>query len=200
MPFQTPAWDLALFDLINDAWRTGLLDFLMPVISGNLLWWGVFLAVLGRKLQRGKWKTVGILALIALAVGLSDQSTYRLKHAFGRVRPLNAMSGVNYHEDGEWRTRPENFEPKPGPGTSYPSAHAANSMAAAVVIALAWRRAILIAPLLPLAVGYSRVYVGKHYPTDVMAGWVIGAVAGLLVYLAWQALRNRLAKPAPPET
>jgi undecaprenyl-diphosphatase len=65
-----------------------------------------------------------------------------------------------------------------GPGRSFPSAHAADTAAAAIVIGWAAPALTPVAVGIAALVGISRVYLGVHYPSDVVAGWVLGAAVG----------------------
>ncbi len=193
MPFQTQAWDLHLFELVNMQWRNGVLDLLMPVASYTpLLWVLAVLALLMLLPRRGALAVLLMALVLGCSVGLADLITNQGKDAVGRVRPLNALPGVHFQQEGEWRTRPADFVRHKERGSSYPSGHAANSMALAMAAALLWPG---IRPcvrpwifLLPLVVGYSRLYLGKHYPSDVLAGWVVGAFAALLLWALCRSL------------
>lgn len=197
MNFATPSWDLALFEFANGVFRNGLFDWLMPLFSSALFLWAVVLGGLAlgaRRYGRAQW--AGLL-ILALAVGLADGGTNLVKNATGRVRPLNALAQTYFIEDGQWRQRPADFVQTKSEGSSYPSAHAANAMAAAVVIWLLWpgtRRSIWT---LPLLVGWSRLYLGKHYPADVLMGWLFGLGAALAVWTAVKLVRGgkRLGLP-----
>lgn len=86
---------------------------------------------------------------------------------------------------------------------SFPSGHAAGSMALASAVALvAWRRPrnrwpiVLVAGGYVLAVGVSRVYLSVHYPADVLAGWCLAAGWSLLLWLAWPRLVAAAARLA----
>ncbi len=193
MAFQTQAWDLYFFELVNQQWRNQVLDLLMPVASYTPLLWILAVLVLLLLLPRRGLLSVLLMALVlGGSVGLADLITNLSKDAVGRVRPLNALPGVYFQEDGAWRARPVDFVQEKERGSSYPSGHAANSMALALAAVLLWPG---IRPcvrpwifLLPLVVGYSRLYLGKHYPTDVLSGWVVGAFAAVLLWTLCRAL------------
>ena len=77
-------------------------------------------------------------------------------------------------------------------GYSFPSGHSANAVSIYGSLACGLRKKWLTAAavLLPLLVGFSRVVVGAHYPTDVLAGWLIGAIAMLLVPALEKRIKN----------
>lgn len=197
MAFITPGLDQNLFLLINRTWRFEILDAIMPLISSSAFLWivGLILFLPALRVRPGR-QIVCILALV-LAVGAADAGTNVLKDTFKRIRPLNAQEEVHYHEDGKWQVRPKGFIKKDPGMTSYPSAHASNSMAAAVMAALLWPASRRFIWILPFLIGYSRIYLAKHYPTDVLGGWLFGAfVAGsLYLFFVWLDKRRRFTRP-----
>jgi undecaprenyl-diphosphatase len=66
-----------------------------------------------------------------------------------------------------------------GSGQSFPSTHASDSAAAAAVFAWGAPRLSTLGLVLVLVIGVSRVYLGVHWPTDVLAGWALGALVGM---------------------
>lgn len=180
MFFKTPFWDLKLFWLINESWRNPFFDFIMPLLSNKLLGFLllgiIFVLLLGQK----NWSKLASLLLLLILLGFCDFSVNFPKEAIGRVRPLNALAQANFWEDGKWQKRPANFRAHKPKGHSYPSAHAANSLLLGCSLAFLFRKQRFFFWLLPLGVGFSRVYLAKHYPLDVLAGYLWGTMFYLL--------------------
>jgi undecaprenyl-diphosphatase len=121
------------------------------------------------------WKRYGLVVLTALAVAFADWTTYGLKALFDVERPSARYAA------------PKPLVTPPHDG-SFPSGHAATSFAAATVLTLARPRWAPAFYLLALAIGFSRVYVGVHYPLDIVGGAVLGA--GVAVTLGFLARRR----------
>lgn len=165
--------DLALFRLINGlAGRWPLLDGV-----GRLMTWAgyaaaIWLLIALFLLIRGQRRAGFSLVLLIAVTGLLDTV---IKLVVGRPRPPLTLPDVNL------------LLPVPG-SYSFLSGHALTSFAAATLIALTWRQrgAGPAALGLAAAIAWSRIHVGHHYPSDVLAGVLLGTLAG---YLAWMSLQ-----------
>jgi undecaprenyl-diphosphatase len=123
------------------------------------------------------WKRYAVVIFTVLAVAVSDWGSYGLKALFDVERP-----SMRYAE-------PKPLVPAPH-DASFPSGHAATSFAAATVLSFARPRWAPAFYLLALAIGFSRVYDGVHYPLDIVGGAVFGvAVALALRFLARRWVR-----------
>jgi undecaprenyl-diphosphatase len=157
--------DVSLFRWIL-VHRSPLLDHSMIALShgGGFVWLG--LAVLMGFVRRNHWGGVFQVALaIGLAALLSDTV---VKPLVGRHRPYVVDVDLDVIAVRE-------------KSASFPSTHAANAMAAAYAISRAFPEVRAVLWLLALLVAFSRVYVGVHYPLDVIGGALIGLAAAAFV-------------------
>jgi undecaprenyl-diphosphatase len=123
------------------------------------------------------WRRWGVLAMTVLAVALADWSSTGLKALFDRARPP-----LRYAE-------PKTLVPVPHDG-SFPSGHAATSFAGATILSFAFPRLAPLLYLLATAVAFSRVYVGVHYPLDVIGGAALGTLVALGVRYLIRRMRH----------
>lgn len=151
-------------------------DQVMWLISGRLIWLPLYLLIIGWLVYRFKWKVIIILVMVALLIILSDQgSVYLFKEVFKRLRPCHEpeISGlvhlVKNHCGGEY---------------GFISSHAANTFAMATFTLLIIRSRFYSVFIIFWAtlVSYSRIYLGVHYPGDVLAGALYGFLLGVLIY------------------
>jgi undecaprenyl-diphosphatase len=126
----------------------------------GLLWIGIALVLC--TLYR-RW---GVLGLTIVAVALADVTATGLKGLFDRPRPP-----LRYPNQDPLVAVPDT--------ASFPSGHAATSFAGATILAFAFPRVAPLFYILASAVGFSRVYLGVHYPLDIVGGAVLGTLIAL---------------------
>lgn len=161
-------------------------DRLMWLISEKLTWAPLYLALLWLVWRKWGWRyMVVILLAVVLGVALSDQICNYFKETYQILRP-NRVEGVKEHLHLVWNPIKEAFCIYGKYGTI--SAHAATTMSIFVIVgAGAMRHSKAYWWLMPLwvvAVGYSRIYLGVHFLSQVLFGWTLGAlVGGFVVWL-----------------
>ena len=160
--------DVAIFRAIHHGLHQRWLDPVMAALSEPGPWKIPLLILAGLLfLLRGRRGVIGVVVL-ALTIAAGDQlSSHVLKPIFRRVRPSSTLAdtaplfGVRH----SW---------------SFPSTHATNFFAAAPVVSAVFPEATVFAYVAAAAVCFSRIYVGDHYPIDVLGGAILGLALGFL--------------------
>jgi undecaprenyl-diphosphatase len=127
---------------------------------------------------------IGASALAA-SILLLDALGAQIKHLVARPRPCMSMSGLHQLQAC-------------GKTFSFPSNHAINTAAAAAFLQVLYPRSGWISWPIVALVGVARVYIGAHYVTDVLGGWVIGGLCGAGIawlLLQWPQFRHRVLSP-----
>ncbi|HLX63209.1 MAG TPA: phosphatase PAP2 family protein [Planctomycetota bacterium] len=172
--------DTYLLTKINGTWYHPALDPFFRLVSNfEKLGWVGAVPILSIAIFCGnRWRYALLLAL--LAVGGADLSATALKEIVHRPRA--------YETETIRKVEKYRYTSKSG---GFPSNHAANTMAAMTIVAWHFRKkkwAAALCMCVPALVGYSRVYLGVHYPSDVLAGFAIGgAVAASILLLHYFA-------------
>ncbi|MDZ7725493.1 MAG: phosphatase PAP2 family protein [candidate division KSB1 bacterium] len=164
--------DIAVFIFFNHTCQNPIFDVLMPFITVKEHLAPAMFLVVGLLLWKGGRKGRILVGMLIAAIALSDQVTSHLiKPWVSRLRPcfvFEPLSSINAL-----------FGSKSSP--SFPSAHASNAFAMASLFALTYPRSKAIALGAACLVAFSRVYVGVHYPMDIISGAIIGTLCGIWI-------------------
>lgn len=165
--------DEALFYAINGlAERSAALDWTMLMLGRSNTLAVPLALVLGYWIWRKRWEALAGTASLGLLIVFADFLGAQVKHLVVRARPCQVLTGV--HELTGC-----------GGTFSFPSNHALNTATAAAFFQILYPKTGWVTWPLVAAIGFSRVYVGAHYPTDVLGGWILGGLlggaAGLLI-------------------
>jgi undecaprenyl-diphosphatase len=150
-------------------------DGMWLIITKQAYWAPLFLIVFYLMQKKLGWKDFGYYILfIALLILVCDQTANLFKWYFHRLRPCNDET-VNHIIRVV----------KTSPAFSFFSGHATNSMATTVftfmILKKFYKHAYLLF-LFPLIFAYSRIYLGLHFPSDIVTGYAFGAAFGFIYY------------------
>ena len=176
--------DTTLFQWINQH-HCMVTDWILWVASQSWSWAIVLVLVLlliTLRYEPRRWWLV--LLGIALCFLIADRTSVFIKYLVCRPRPCHTLVGVRM------------FHTSCGGTYSFVSSHATNVFALAMFLSLRYRKRIshrlfpILLFLWAIVVGYSRPYLGKHYPGDVVCGALLGIAIGGLVYFIVQLVDN----------
>lgn len=195
--------DQQLLFLINHTWASPGLDRPMVVASSFDLWWPFLLVGVIALAIFGNFRVRMFLLTVGLAIGVTDGLVVNsLKKIVNRPRPHEVLEGVRTLDFAKAKPRflalnkplKEDYSVariQPARGNSFPSGHAANNWTVAVVAAVFFRRWGWLMFIPAAFVAYSRIYVGAHWPLDVVTSCFIGSGLGLLVAAGVEAVWRR---------
>jgi undecaprenyl-diphosphatase len=181
--------------LAINGWHAPWADTLMWIISAKATWIPLYLLLIGWLVWRYrrpamtsvKWlqkvpACVVMIVTIGLAVGAADFiASGILKDLVARPRPTRVpeLEGVLHLVNGYRSGR-----------YGFVSSHAANTMACALLFSLIWRDKIATCGLMLWVAAncYSRMYLGVHYPTDILGGLIVGALVAVAMYQVLRVL------------
>ncbi len=174
------AIDQMIFHFINSTLSNDLFDQWMPIITDlhkNKTFLTYVLPVLLLVwIYRKRWQVLPVMLGLGLCVGVIDNYCYRvLKPHFERERPPAVESEINVRVDRY-------------AGYSFPSNHAANNFAGATFLSYCYPALSGVFYGVAALVALSRVYVGVHYPADILAGAFLGVIFGLFFFKFWSII------------
>ncbi|MDD2575970.1 MAG: phosphatase PAP2 family protein [Bacteroidales bacterium] len=183
--------DTVLFYLINGQ-RNPFFDYLFGFLSHNLSFViAILLAVIFLSIKKFNKHFWILLVLVALSFLLADRiSVLCFKDVFQRLRPSHALEGVNLVKFSSWNLI---YDYKGGL-YGFVSSHAANAFSLATIFAVLGKKYKLLPILIyswAILVGYSRIYCGVHYPSDVIVGGILGIGIGLLIVMLYKLVLKK---------
>lgn len=186
------SWDLAAFEWIHHHWSSAFLDDLMPYWRDKKLWIPLYCFLGFYLILNRRWRGFVIILGAAATIGVCDfTSSTLIKPTVQRARPCHQAN--TYTIADPLITC--------GAGYSFPSSHATNHFGLAVFLIGAafqkrWMRWALL--LWAASIAYGQVYVGVHYPIDVIMGAFLGAVIGFAVAKLTTAILERFFPLSAP--
>ncbi len=176
------AFDTSLFLLLNGL-HSGFFDGVMFAFSAKFTWVPFYISILYVVIKQWKSKSVWIITALILCIVISDQvSSGIIKELVQRPRPSHAenLKGlvhlVRDYDGGRF---------------GFVSSHAANTFGFALLSSLIFRRKSYIISTFSWAaiIAYSRIYLGVHYPFDILGGIIVGVSAAIFLFLLLKKYR-----------
>jgi len=175
-----------MFRSVNEGWSNSFFDRFFSFVTDIHHFYLIIVPLLVYWLIWGKAKGRWLVLSLFVGVLLSDQiASHVIKFWVERIRPCNALAGV-LTPDG------------PSSSFSFPSSHAANMGSSMFLLSMAFKPWTPLFVIIALLVGLSRVYLGLHYPSDVLGGYALGLSLGYMVWRGAEKLKVQFsAKPQP---
>ena len=169
--------DIATMEFVQNNLHNPIMDKVMIFITSlgdaGFIWILIALGLLINK----KYRKVGITLLVALVLGVILGNGI-LKNIIERSRPFINMEGIN-------------LLIKAPTSYSFPSGHTTSSFAAALVLSMNFKNKTVYIFILAALIAFSRVYLGVHFPTDIIAGIILGLSCGYIAIFIGKKISQR---------
>lgn len=190
------SFDIALFYLINHA-RSPFFDAILPFFTSPyaflIFLFAFFVAVFPLARKKNIKTTVIAFLFFVLGYGASDYScSHILKPIFGKERPFASLERVYYYTPkGKFvfLEKPINKETR-----SFPSCHATNAGFLTVYTFFLRRQTLFLTLPTAILIGLSRVYLGHHFPFDVLGGFFFGSILGIFLGIISGRIRENYGR------
>jgi undecaprenyl-diphosphatase len=201
--------DQALLHLINQQWTSPVLDLLMAALSDSAIWEPFFIAIGVSALLFGGFRARTFVICLAISLLITSQVTGLLKSTVDRQRPKQVE---NVRMVQLQRTRPafltlfrkptirfSNASDRTRSGPSFPSGHVTTNSVIAVFCTLFYRRRGWLYWFIAAGVGYSRIYLAAHWPSDVIATFFLAGGEALLLLALFELIWRSAGRKCMPQ-
>ena len=172
--------DKWLFHFINSGMANPVTDLIMPILTNRNTWLPVYIILFIWLIFKGGTKGRITFILLIIGIFLADQiSSSMMKPFFDRIRPCHILSDINLLVNC-------------GAGKSFPSSHASNNFMAAGI--LFWYNKSWGKYVFALAglISISRIFVGVHYPVDILAGAILGIFISFILLFLFNEVNKKM--------
>lgn len=175
--------------LFINGFHSEFFDRLMMILTGKFVWIPMYAALLVMIINKFKVRSVILIILsLTLAIALADNICAEvIRPVFGRMRPSNPENPLSayIHVVNDYR----------GGRYGFPSCHGSNSFCLAVFMSLVMRKKKFTLLIMGWAVlhCYTRLYLGVHYPGDILVGGIIGSMCAFICYNLASYVAKRVA-------
>ena len=169
---MTEAFDLPILLWLQEHFRTGVLARILEGITffGDKWWFWLGICAVLFIIPRTRYMAIPAAISFCITIGINS---FFLKNIIGRVRPFVYTDLIVPAVE------------KLPDGFSFPSGHTASAFAVALVLLWADKRIGIPAVIFAAIMGFSRIALGVHYPTDVIAAFLLAFAVSIIVWLLW---------------